>query len=270
MKNLFKFFLILILLRINIFAQIGELDSGGKLSSFQACYDVKFYDINLSIDTNGKAIGGFVIMRASAVKDFNKILVDLDTTFHIESIQLIKKKKEIDLTFKHDGGKVWINFPNKIKKGEIFSAKITYAGVPRIAKRPPWDEGFVWSKSKDGLDWVTVTCQGGGADVWWPCKDHPSDRPDSASLHFTVPSDLICIGSGKLKSLIDNRNKTKTWNWYVSTPINNYCVMFYLGPIKPLTMITQALPEKNFLSPFGFFPKVSKKQKSTHSNFFCT
>lgn len=234
MKNLVKFFLISFILRITLSAQLGELDSGGKLSPYQACYDVKFYDINLTIDTNEKAIGGYVTMRFEAVNDFNKILVDLDTTFQIESVQLINKNKEIDLTFKHESGKVWIDFPATIKKGEIFSTKISYAGVPRIAKHPPWDEGFVWSKSKEGKDWVTVTCQGGGADVWWPCKDHPSDRPDSVSLHFTIPSDLICIGSGKLKSEVENHNGTKTSNWYVSTPINNYCVMFYLGPYKAI------------------------------------
>lgn len=211
-----------------------SLDSGGKLSSFQASYDVKFYDIHLTIDPDEKVIGGYVLMRAEAVNDFNKILLDLDTTFQIEAVQFVKQNKEIDLTFQHDSGKVWINFPNTIKQGEIFSTKITYAGVPRAAKRPPWDEGFVWQKSKDGKDWVTVTCQGDGADVWLPCKDHPSDRPDSASLHFTVPSDLICIGSGKLKSEIDNGNGTKTWNWYVSTPINNYCMMFYLGHYKAI------------------------------------
>jgi aminopeptidase N len=267
MKNLAKFFLISLILRINLFAQFGELDSGGKLSPFQACYDVKFYNINLTIDPDEKVICGYVMMRAEAVNDFNKILIDLDTTFQIEAVQFIQQNKEIDLTFKHDGGKVWINFPNTIERGEIFSTKITYAGVPRVAKRPPWDEGFVWSKSKGGKDWVTVTCQGGGADAWWPCKDHPSDRPDSVSLHFTVPSDLICIGSGKLKSEIDNHNGTKTWNWYVSTPINNYCVMFYLGPYKAIDYDYTSVTGEKFPFTVWVLPESYDKAKEHAPQF---
>ena len=267
MKNLLKFFLLPFFSAINLSAQPGSLDSGGKLSPFQASYDVKFYDISLAIDANEKAIGGTVIMRAAAVNDLNKILIDLDTTFQVESIQLNEAGKGIDLTFKQEKGMLWIDFPATIRSGELFSIKISYAGAPRIAKNPPWDEGFVWSKSKDGSDWITVTCQGGGADAWWPCKDHPSDRPDSVSLHFTVPSNLICIGSGKLKSEKDNNDGTKTWNWYVSTPINNYCVMFYIGPYRAIEYDYTSITGEKFPFTVWVLPENYEKAKAHAPQF---
>jgi len=266
MKKIFV--LLFIILSAQTFAQLGKLDSGGKLSPYQACYDVKFYDISIRIEPAEKAIAGSVIMRAGATKDFNKILVDLDTTFQIESIQLITKdKKGIDLKFIHEGRKVWVDFPTTVKQGEIFSTKIDYAGIPRIPKRPPWDEGMVWSKTKDGKDWVTVTCQGGGADVWWPCKDHPSDRADSVSLHFNVPTDLICIGSGKFKSTVNNNDGTKTWNWYVSTPINNYCVMFYLGPYKSIDYDYTSITGEKFPFTVWVLPESFEKAKEHAPQF---
>ena len=250
-----------------IHAQSGAQNSGGKLSPYQSCYDVKFYDISLTIDPVDKIIGGSVIMRAEAVNDFDKILVDLDNVFKIDAVQLIlKDKKEIDLDFSRDSGKVWIDFPNKIKCGEMFSTKIIYAGTPRVTKRAPWDDGFIWSKTKDGKDWVTVTCQGGGADIWWPCKDHPSDRPDSVSLHFTVPADLICIGSGKLKSTFES-GKTKTWNWYVSTPINNYCVMFYLGPYQAIDYDYTSITGEKFPFTVWVLPESLQKAKAHAPQF---
>jgi len=218
-----------------LFGQFGSQDSGGKLSPFQSCYDVKYYDINLTIDPEMKAIGGFVIMKAEALKDIRKILIDLDRAFQIDAVELIESNgKELDLKFTHDSGKVWIDFPRSIGHSEVFSIKTIYAGVPMVAKRPPWDDGFIWQKTKAGINWIGVTCQGGGADIWWPCKDHPSDEPDSVSLHYTVPADLVCVANGKLKSVEDNHNGTKTWNWFVSTPINNYCVTIYLGPYKSI------------------------------------
>ncbi len=62
-----------------------------------------------------------------------------------------------------------------------------FAGTPKEAKRPPWDGGWIWTKDKNGNPWMSVACQGLGASVWYPCKDHQSDEPDSASLSITVP-----------------------------------------------------------------------------------
>lgn len=267
MKKYLLLFAILLSLSA-VSAQFGSQDSGGKLSPFQACYDVKFYDISLTIDPKEKAIGGSVIMRAEAVNDFSKIIIDLDNTFQIDDVVLISKdKKETALKFSHDSGKVLIKFPEPVKKGSIFSTKITYAGAPIVAKRPPWDDGFIWAKTKDGKDWVTVTCQGGGADIWWPCKDHPSDRADSVSLHWTVPGDLICIGSGKLLSTVDNKNGTKTWNWYSSNPINNYCVMFYLGPYKAIEYDYTSVTGQKFPFTVWVLPESFEKAKAHAPQF---
>ncbi|MBA4406254.1 peptidase M1 [bacterium] len=268
MKNLSKFFLLSLLFRIILLAQFGSQDSGGKLSPFQSCYDVKFYNINLIIDLNEKAIGGTVTMRAQAMNDLNKILVDLDNTFTIDAVQsATKDKKEIDLKFIHENGKIWIDFPNVIKQGEIFSTVITYSGIPRIAKNPPWDDGLVLKKTQDGKDWVTLTCQGGGADVWWPCKDSPSDEPDSVSLHFTASADLICISNGKFISSNENKDGTKTWNWFVSTPINNYGVIFFLGPYQRIDYDYTSVTGEKFPFTVWTLPENYEKAKEHAPQF---
>ena len=77
---------------------------------------------------------------------------------------------------------------------------IYYHGTPREAVRPPWDGGWIFTKDKLGRPWMTVACQGLGASVWYPCKDHQSDEPDSgASLSITVPDTLVAVGNGRLK-----------------------------------------------------------------------
>jgi aminopeptidase N len=263
-----KFFVFIFLFASIFFAQSNKQDSGGKLSPFQSSYDVQFYDISITIDLIDKAISGSVIMRSKAISDLSKIFVDLDNVYQIESVeQLLETKSTKELKFIHDSGKVWIEFPKTIKAGDIFQTKISYAGIPAVAKRPPWDEGFVWSKSKDGKDWITVTCQGGGADVWWPCKDHPSDRADSVFLHFTVPADLTCVGSGRLKSVNNNNDKTKTWDWYVSTPINNYCVMFYLGNYKQIDYDYISITGEKFPFTVYVLPENFEKAKEHAPQF---
>lgn len=265
MKKAFFFF---ILFSSLISAQFGSQDSGGKLLPEQKCYDVKFYDINLNIDPAEKAIGGFTTLTAAALSDLQTIIVDLDNTMTIsELIRISPNGNETEIPFKHENGKVGIAFPGIIKQGETFSIKISYSGAPRVAKRPPWDDGFIWNKSKDGTDWVTVTCQGGGADIWYPCKDHPSDEADSVATHFTVPASLICVGSGKFISSVDNKNGTKTWNWFSHTPINNYNVMLYLGAYIPLDYDYTSIAGEKIPFTVWVLPESLEKAKAHAPQF---
>ncbi len=99
---------------------------------------------------------------------------------------------------------------------------------------PPWGEGFVWEETLTGKPWIGVVCEENGADIWWPCKDHPSDEPDSMSMSFTVPNPLVCVSNGKLVGSIDNGNNTTTYNWYISQPINNYNVSIYVAEFSQI------------------------------------
>jgi aminopeptidase N len=227
-----SFFSTLLLFTNILMAQFGSQDSGGKLIPEQACYDVKFYEIDLSICPIEKAIGGSVLITARATQNFQKMVLDLDQNFNLDLIEWLNS--DGILSYSHEQGKIKISSHKEIMTDQLFTLKITYNGLPRTSKRPPWDDGFIWQKTKNGFDWVTLTCQGGGADIWLPCKDHPSDEPDSVSLKLTTPDNLICVASGKFISSIQNSNGTKSWKWFVSTPINNYNIMFYIGPYKAI------------------------------------
>jgi hypothetical protein len=77
---------------------------------------------------------------------------------------------------------------------------------------------------------MSVACQGLGASVWYPCKDHQSDEPDSgALLSITVPDTLVAVGNGRLKEKKMNPDQTATYTWVVVNPINNYNIIPYIG-----------------------------------------
>ncbi|MEY2916619.1 MAG: hypothetical protein RIS73_333, partial [Bacteroidota bacterium] len=130
--------------------------------------------------------------------------------------------------FKKDGNAYFFNL-NNLKIKSIRDIKVYYHGKPRIARRPPWDGGLIWKKSKDGSPWVSIACQGLGASVWYPCKDHQSDEPDSAEMHITIPDSLTCVGNGRYRGKINNGDGTATYDWAVTEPINNYNIIPYIG-----------------------------------------
>jgi aminopeptidase N len=127
---------------------------------------------------------------------------------------------------------VFISFPDTIRKGSVHSLKISYSGNPQIAKKPPWDGGFSWSKDKDDNPFVGVSCQGTGASLWWPCKDHQSDEPLEMLIRITVPPGLEEVSNGRLKRKTVLPDSWTKFEWYVSYPINNYDVTLNIAKYK--------------------------------------
>ncbi len=223
-----------------VYAQ-GRLDlqpgsSGGPLIPEQAAYDVKSYDLDLRIDPDEQSIKGVLTTHALIVHPTSWFVLDLDTPLTVESVNLVKTAGKIrePLKFQQREGKLWIAFPMTRQPGEEVRVSVAYGGKPRVAPRPPWIGGFVWAKTASGQPWVGVACQGEGADLWFPVKDHPSDKPETTSLHFTVPQPLIAASNGRLQSVVKNRDGTQTFNWFVSAPISNYNITLNVAPYRTI------------------------------------
>ncbi len=202
--------------------------TGGPLMFEQAVFDVQDYEISVKADPATRSISGTTIMTAKTVIPSNVIVLDLDTPYTVESVS----ENGAALKFKRDGGKIWIWFPYSKQDGETIKAKIVYSGTPRVAPRPPWVGGFMWEKTKDGADWISVALQNDGADLLFPCKDHPSDKPATVSMHITVPDPLYATAPGKLQTVKKNADGTSTYNWRMTNPIANYSVVFNAAPYK--------------------------------------
>ncbi len=219
-----------------VFAQrelgVRPTESGGVLMAEQSAYDVMSYDLSVSPDIQAQTIKGAVIVKALIVKPIDKFVLDLDYPFTVESVELIDGKQPQSLSFERQESKIWMKFPQMMKAGKTVEVRLVYSGKPKVAPLPPWVGGFVWSKTKDGQPWFATAVQMDGADLWFPVKDHPSDKPDTVSLHFTVPEPLVAASNGKLQSVTDNKDGTKTFNWFVSQPISNYCIALNVAPYK--------------------------------------
>ena len=196
----------------------------GYLNENRSSYRVSYYDINIDFNIEQKSIKGFVIIKAESINDLNKLQIDLAENLNITRIS----HKNQELSFSRELDAVLIDFPFIINKGSIFEIKIDYDGVPQRADNPPWAGGFTWSKDKDGRDWIAVSCEGEGARIWWPNKDHITAEGDSVRMAYTVPSDMVAIGNGSLRSVNVKKDKT-TYEWFIKNPINNYNISVQIG-----------------------------------------
>jgi len=196
----------------------------GYLNENRSSYRVSFYDINIDFDIENKTINGHVTIKAESLNDLKKLQIDLAENLNI--LKIVYTGKELEFTREFDA--VIVNFPSPILKGNMFDFTVFYEGIPQNADNPPWAGGFTWSKDKNNRDWIAVSCEGEGARIWWPNKDHITAEGDSVRMAYTVPSDMVAVGNGNLRSISKNDEKT-TYEWFVNNPINNYNISVQIG-----------------------------------------
>ena len=262
-KRSFSVLTILLVFTVAIFAQrelgVRPTESGGVLMAEQAAYDVKHYDLALSVDPQAQTISGVLTARALIVKPLDNFVLDLDYPFTVSKVSLVEGKKETALKYERKESRIWINLGKTARAGETVNVRVAYAGKPKVAPRPPWVGGFVWSKTADGSPWFATAVQMDGADLWFPVKDHPSDKPETTSLHFTVPAPLVAASNGVLKSVTENKDNTRTYNWEVSQPISNYGIALNVAPYKVIKDSVKSITGEMIPIEFYVLPEHADK-----------
>jgi aminopeptidase N len=205
--------------------------TGGKVSELQQKYDALFYDLNLEFNSEEQAISGFVnISLKSLVNDLEIVELELVDNFDISAIEI----KGVSTDFEHNNDKILINLQNFLNKDETITLKIYYSGQPIEAIMPPWVGGVNWSKYNETDDWIGVSCQGEGGKIWFPCKSHPSDEPDSVAINITVPDPYVCASNGLLQNVSKPKEGFSTFHWLTKYPINNYNISVNIAKYKSI------------------------------------
>jgi hypothetical protein len=201
----------------------------GTLSRERSWWDVQRYDVSIKPNFTTKTIEGKnkLTYTVTTADHLNTIQLDLQEPMQIDSI--FADNTRSTLLFKKDGNAWHVQVPAQIKNS-THALLIYFHGKIHEAVRPPWDGGASWSQDSLNRPMMTITCQGLGASVWYPCKDHQSDEPDKgASLSMVVPDTLVGVSNGRLISKTDNHNGTTSYKWGVVNPINNYELIPYIG-----------------------------------------
>jgi aminopeptidase N len=201
----------------------------GTLTKERTWWDVQRYELSFKPDFASKTIAGDNVIAYKVVKanagDI-KMQIDLQEPLIIDSV-LYNDKTSLEFS---KSASVWYVTVPAQKLAASNSVRIYYHGKVHQAIRAPWDGGFIFEQDSLKRPYMTVACQGLGASIWYPNKDHQSDEPDKgASLTMTVPDTLTAIGNGRLVFKKQNTDGTATYKYNVVNPISNYCIIPYIG-----------------------------------------
>ncbi|MEO0001743.1 MAG: hypothetical protein RL766_1789, partial [Bacteroidota bacterium] len=198
----------------------------GTLLPERTWWDVRHYAIYVEPDYAQKSIKGKVDILVKIVEAGTVMQIDLQEPMQLEKAYW----GEESLSYTRKGNAYFIQFNHAPAIGTEGKLALKFSGQVQVAVRPPWDGGWIFSKDKLGRPWMSVACQGLGASVWFPCKDHQSDEPEmGATLKISVADSLVAVGNGRLKGKHVYEPGKTAWEWEVKNPINNYNIIPYIG-----------------------------------------
>ncbi|WP_236975345.1 M1 family metallopeptidase [Membranihabitans maritimus] len=226
MKKIIILFLLAFQLATAQETHFTELDTiYGAYTPERAWWDLNYYHLDVEVDPKEKSLDGSVLIQYTVLETHDVMQIELQKPLEIERI--MQQGAELDYSVK--GFSYFIHLTEEQKPGEVNELKVYYSGVPHESTNPPWSGGITWSKDENGNPFVASSCQGDGPSIWWPCKDHPKDEVDSVLISVTVPEDLMDVSNGRLRGIDENTDGTRTFHWFVGSPINHYGININVG-----------------------------------------
>jgi aminopeptidase N len=194
----------------------------GAYGPYRANNDLLFYHLDVRVDPEKKFLSGKNTIRFRMLKDGARIQLDLHPALNVDKILLGTTK----LKYTRDDGAVFVDFPETLRAGRVYSIDFYYSGHPVTAGR---FGGITFLKDPSGHPWINTSCEDEGASIWWPDKDQWRDEVEGMEISVAVPNGLVDVSNGKFEGKTDLGDGYTRWDWRVHYPINNYDVALNIG-----------------------------------------
>ncbi|WP_229503690.1 M1 family metallopeptidase [Massilia putida] len=208
------------------------VNSGAQRSADQQALVFDHADLSLRIDPDSRSLRGDATLTFGTRAPLDRIDLDLDRNLPIDAITVDGQPLAAN-RWRNPDGKLTITLPQRLEPGRQTTIRVTYHGEPHVARRAPWDGGFVWARTPDGRPWVASAVEGEGCDLFWPCIDHPMGKPAVVDEHITVPAPLVAAGNGVSLGMTEAHG-WRTWHWRAKHP-STYGIAINVGPYEVLS-----------------------------------
>jgi len=226
--------------------QQDKLDRGLVLD--QSDYDVRYWELDINVtNIQGQIISGKVTMTSQSVVDgLSSIDYDLHYAMTVDSAFCGGQTA----TYTHPGSVLQMDLDRVYNSGEQFTTVVYYHGHPAGGGFG----SFGFDTHGGGQPIVSTLSEPEGAREWWPCKDMPHDKADSADVIMTIPDNLLGTSNGIMVSNVDNGDDTRTIHWKISYPITTYLISLAISNYQSFTdwYVTaegDSMPVTNYVYP---------------------
>ena len=186
--------------------------------SQQENFDVNYYGLYFEILPTSKFYNASVRIKGKGLVDnFSQIILNMDDSLRVDSLS------GDAVSFTHGTDDLLkLNLDKPINTGEGFDFTIYFDSYKSQLDSNNYNFVFQTHGSQN-MPFIWTYSEPIGARKWWPCKDSPYDKADSADIIINVPSDLIAVSNGKLIKTEDD-NTRKIYYWHEKYPIATYLI----------------------------------------------
>lgn len=222
-------------------------------------YDVKYYKLDLTVNHIAQTISGNVTCKAEIVQpNVTEIYYDLTNPLIVDSVLFNGNS----VSFTRGVNTLNIQTGITLNQGDNFTTVVYYHGTPGSS-----GFGSFEFSSQGGNPAIWTLSEPYGAKDWWPVKDTPADKADSADFWITVSTSLTPVSNGKLMEIVDNGNGTHTYKWKSSYPIAQYLLSMAITNYAQYTNYyhyspTDSMPIDHFLYPASLNSNIAQLNKT--------
>lgn len=182
-------------------------------------FDVQHYALDLRLDIEAKSFSGNCKIRIAAIAP-EQTYVELDA---VELDILRVHRDGTDLSFRHDGQRLRVTFPEPLATGQPLELSIDYAAVPRRGlyfvgpdSHYPNKPSQVWTQGQDE-----------DSRYWFPCFDSPNFKATS-EVTVRVPKSWYALSNGSLMA-DTTEGQTRCMHWRLNVPHSCYLMTIAAG-----------------------------------------
>jgi aminopeptidase N len=232
-------------------------ETGLPLTPEQRSVEFQTADLTFDVKPDRQRIEGRAVLGFLVKAPIGKLQFDLDPELPISSIAVDGTVLSGE-SWTNDGGLVTVLLPVPKGPGDHVSLAVAYGGHPHVAKKAPWDGGFVWARTKEGRPWVATAVEGEGCDLFWPCFDNSQVEVATVTQHIIVPKGLAAPSNGRLLGVDKLPDGRTRWNWRARHP-NNYAIAIDVAPFRLARRMYQSRYGDRFPIEYWYLPGEDKK-----------
>src|SRR4029079_9280383 len=144
--------------------------------------------------------------------------------------------------FKHQNGKLKIDFPTVVNAGAKLRVTVKYHGKPT--------DGLLLTNDKDGTPAAVGDNWPDRVHQWIPSLDHPSAKA-TVTFNISAPTGNVVVANGRLTQVQKSDSGLKTWTFIEDRPIPPYCMIIAVGSFAQLEPSLTMQPPLEFFVPYS-------------------
>lgn len=203
-----------------------------------SCYDVKFYQLNLTITNETTEISGEATVHMEVLKEMDTLVLELQDALEVSSVEVGEGMAETGWNpvdqFSHIDHALFIPLGLTALEADQLKVRITYSG------EAGQDRGFFAGVSSAvdpayGFRVTYTLSEPLNARDWFPVKQVLTDKIDSVHMNLSCGNHLMAASNGTLEEIEPGSGETHTFKWRTRYRMAYYLLSFAVADYRDLS-----------------------------------